>query len=294
MTKDMFGADRLKINLHMHTTCSDGKKTIEEAAGIYKEEGYDVVAVTDHWKFRAGEPICGLRTISGAEYNIGGGNACDGVFHILGIGCSSEPKLTPDSKAQEIIDEIHRCCGLAVLAHPAWSLNTVQHIADLHGIDGTEIYNSVSDAGESARPYSGDFVDAVACAGRIFPLIADDDTHYYDGSDETKAWIMLEASPDASDEELLETIRQGKFYATQGPEIHISREGNQIHVHCSPVSRIAFFSNAVWAEGHGHRGEGLTHASCMIEPWEKFIRAEVTDAQGKKAWSQILILEEQS
>lgn len=290
MTKDMFGADRLKINLHMHTTCSDGRKTLEEAAEIYKKEGYDVVAITDHWAFRKGEALCGLRTISGAEYNIGGGNACDGVFHILGLGCSSEPQLNAEHKAQEIIDEIHRCGGLAILAHPAWSLNTVQQTAALHGIDGTEIYNSVSDAGESARPYSGDFVDIAACAGQYYPLIADDDTHYYDGSDDTKAWIMLEASQDASDEELLEAIRQGKYYATQGPEVHISRKGDQITVQCSPVSRIAFFSNAVWSQGHCHRVEGLTQASCTVQPWETFIRAEVTDAQGRMAWSQILVL----
>ena len=32
MIKDMFGTDRLKINLHLHTTQSDGHKTPEEAA----------------------------------------------------------------------------------------------------------------------------------------------------------------------------------------------------------------------------------------------------------------------
>ena len=32
MEKDMFGVSRLKVNLHMHTTLSDGSKTPEEAA----------------------------------------------------------------------------------------------------------------------------------------------------------------------------------------------------------------------------------------------------------------------
>lgn len=290
MKKDMFGVNRLKVNLHMHTTCSDGHKTLDEAAAIYKNAGYDVVAITDHWAFRSGEEICGLRTLSGAEYNIGGGDASGGVYHILGIGCSSKPDLTEDAKAQEIIDEVHRQGGLAILAHPAWSINTVQQIAQMHGFDGTEIYNSVSDAGESSRPYSGDFVDASACTGRYYPLIADDDAHFYNGSDETQSWIMLEGSGEESDQELLEAIRLGKFYATQGPEIHISRQGDQVMVHCSPASRISFFSNAVWAQGRCHRGQGLTKAVCTVMPWEKFIRAEVTDENGRKAWSQILEL----
>ena len=45
MEKDMFGVSRLKVNLHMHTTLSDGSKTPEEAAEIYKKAGYDVVIV---------------------------------------------------------------------------------------------------------------------------------------------------------------------------------------------------------------------------------------------------------
>ena len=146
MEKDLFGINRWKINLHTHTTRSDGSRTPEEVAEIYKKAGYDVIAVTDHWKYHESGEIGGLRILAGAEYNIGGGNAGTGVYHILGIGCSREPDLAGTAGPQEIIDEVHRCKGLAVLAHPAWSLNTAQQAAKLSGIDATEIYNSVSDS----------------------------------------------------------------------------------------------------------------------------------------------------
>ena len=184
MTKDLFGTNRLKINLHTHTTLSDGAKTPKEVAEIYKKAGYDVIAITDHWLHRENGTLDGLRILSGAEYNIGGGDASTGVYHILGIGCSKKPDLTEEAGPQKIIDEVHRCHGLAILAHPAWSLNTAEQAKVLHGVDGTEIFNSVSDAGESSRPYSGDFVDTAACQGLFYPLIADDGTHMYDGSDE--------------------------------------------------------------------------------------------------------------
>ena len=45
MYTDLNGAKRLKINLHLHTTDSDGRKTPEEAAAIYRAAGYDVVAL---------------------------------------------------------------------------------------------------------------------------------------------------------------------------------------------------------------------------------------------------------
>ena len=290
MIKDMFGQTRLKVNLHLHTTESDGNKTAREAADIYRQAGYDVNAITDHWKYRESGITCGLRILSGAEYNIGGGDGSGGVFHFLALGRRHAPQVQKEDSAQTILDEINRRGGLAVLAHPAWSLNTPEQTRGLSGIGATEIYNTVSDAGQSSRPYSGDFVDCCACQGRIYPLIADDDTHYYEGSDETASCIMLSCAPDASDQEILDAIRRQAFYATQGPEIHIFRNGDQVTVRCSPVSRISFFSNAVWARDRCVRGENLTQNSCRLLPFETFIRAEATDSRGRRAWSNILRL----
>lgn len=290
MYTDLNGAKRLKVNLHLHTTGSDGCKTPEEAAAIYRAAGYDVIAVTDHWRYRASGELGGLRILGGAEYNIGGGDGAGGVFHILGLGCEKEPALAPDMSAQQLIDGINACGGLAVLAHPAWSLNTVDQVAPLHGFGATEIYNSVSDAHESCRPYSGDFVDTAACRGMLFPLLATDDVHFYDGTDDTKAWIMLECAPGASDAEILQAIREKKFYATQGPEVHLTVEGDEAVVRCSPVCRVNFLTNGVWGAGHGHHGEGLTEARCKLREFETFVRAEVRDAQGRAAWTNTIAL----
>ena len=38
----------LKGALHVHTTCSDGELTIAEVAAVYKEFGFDFIALTDH------------------------------------------------------------------------------------------------------------------------------------------------------------------------------------------------------------------------------------------------------
>lgn len=290
MYTDLNGAKRLKVNLHLHTTGSDGCKTPEEAAAIYRAAGYDVIAVTDHWRYRASGELGGLRILGGAEYNIGGGDGAGGVFHILGLGCEKEPALAPDMSAQQLIDGINACGGLAVLAHPAWSLNTVDQVAPLHGFGATEIYNSVSDAHESCRPYSGDFVDTAACRGMLFPLLATDDVHFYDGTDDTKAWIMLECAPGASDAEILQAIREKKFYATQGLEVHLTVEGDEAVVRCSPVCRVNFLTNGVWGAAHGHHGEGLTEARCRLREFETFVRAEVRDAQGRAAWTNTIAL----
>ena len=69
MFKDMLGHSRMKINFHTHTTVSDGMKTPEEAAALYKAAGYDAIALTDHYVFSAGGSLSGLKILSGAEYD---------------------------------------------------------------------------------------------------------------------------------------------------------------------------------------------------------------------------------
>ena len=63
MYVDMLGKTRVKLGLHTHTTLSDGKATPEEAARIYLEEGYDAIAITDHWRYGDEDEIEGLKII---------------------------------------------------------------------------------------------------------------------------------------------------------------------------------------------------------------------------------------
>ena len=37
-----------KANMHMHTNLSDGKMTLEETKKLYMDNGYSIVAFTDH------------------------------------------------------------------------------------------------------------------------------------------------------------------------------------------------------------------------------------------------------
>lgn len=287
LQRDLFEKKRYKVNLHMHTTLSDGKKAPEEVLEIYRLAGYDAVALTDHWYYGSGGEYKGMTVLSGAEYNIGGADCRDGVYHIVGVGMTREPSVTLTMNAQQLIDAIHAAGGLAELAHPAWSLNTPEQIMALRDVDYTEIYNTVSGQHMSRRADSSLIVDQIAAQGRIYPLVADDDTHYYDG-DECAAWIMVQAE-DASPASLLSAIKEGSFYATQGPEIHLFREDDGYSVRCSPCSEIIFHSNYVWSP-RVFTDSGITYAH--YEPREKecFLRAEVVDSNGNHAWSNIIEL----
>lgn len=291
MYLDMFGNKRCKVGLHTHTTISDGKKTPEECAAIYKAAGYDAIAITDHWKYHGQDEISGLRIISGCEYNVGSQNTIGDVMHIVGIAMESDPGLVRENVSrQDVIDAVRGAGGMAILAHPAWSLNTPQDALALSGFDGVEIYNSVSAVGQNSRPYSGYFVDILANMGVAYPIIAADDTHAYNGLDETKSYIMARTEDD-SIEQILASIRRGDFYATQGPELHIRREGEKIIADCSACVTINFLTNSAWVPDRMIRGENLIHAEYPIKPWEKWVRVEVCDDQGRFAWSNVMLLD---
>ncbi len=289
MIIDRFGKRRYKVNLHMHTKESDGFVSFDDAIARYAAAGYDAVAVTDHWKISKTEERGGLLVLSGVEFDTRTFDCRAGVYHILGIAMQRTPAIKKYDSAQKILDEIHAAGGFAILAHPAWSLNTPEDIMKLNGVDATEIYNTVSGVHESRRPDSSLIVDMLATKGHVLPLTAADDAHYYD-NDDCRAFIMVEAEA-CTEDALMEGIRAGRYYATQGPEIHIRRKGNEVVVETSPVCEIIFHSNIAWAE-RVHNGDGLTEARHPIGQKECFVRAEAVDANGRRAWSQIIAIEQ--
>lgn len=84
-----------KGNLHTHSTNSDGRLSPEEVIGLYREEGYDFLALTDHWFMGEERREENFLLLSGAEYDVGN-NVRDGIYHVVGIGMQKEPKLKKD------------------------------------------------------------------------------------------------------------------------------------------------------------------------------------------------------
>ena len=61
----------LKGNLHCHTTRSDGAMTPEDVIRLFKKNGYDFLAITDHRKYNYKNfaPEEGLTIIPGMEFD---------------------------------------------------------------------------------------------------------------------------------------------------------------------------------------------------------------------------------
>jgi hypothetical protein len=144
---------------------------------------------------------------------------------------------------QAVIEHVNRVGGLSIAAHPAWSLNTPQFLASLDGVEIAEVYNTMSDEPfNGPRGNSESLLDVTAANGKYFNLIAADDSHPYRG-EHCVSYVMVQAA-ELSAPAILEGLRAGRFYATQGPEFHsIDIQDGLITVETSPVSRITFCSN---------------------------------------------------
>ena len=282
-----------KGNLHTHTTRSDGVLSPEDTKNKYREMGYDFVALTDHWVYGESDDAdsSGLVILSGVEYNFNGQDVVRGVYHVVAIGTEQEPSITRSDDAKTAVATINQCGGVAILAHPAWSLNTCDMIMDFEGLFATEIYNSISGYPCNCRPYSGIVVDQMAARDYVLKLIADDDTHFHIGEEGMSYILVNLGQKELTSANLMQAIKAGDFIATQGPVFTSFREGNEIVVKCdTPAKHVTFFTNLPFEYGRTviAEGEPLYEARFKLHEGVTFVRAEITDAEGRVGFAQII------
>ena len=149
-----------KVNLHIHTDYSDGFGNCEQIVKSAKEQGYKLIAITDHNTVEAHKHIQDKILLTGVEFDCWFGYI---FIHLLAYGIdinNSElkeflakdkrdtekviPRLFARRNVKKLINAIHNAGGVAILAHPAccWALDLEKLITDLMdiGLDGIEVY----------------------------------------------------------------------------------------------------------------------------------------------------------
>lgn len=287
-------------NLHTHSDRSDGVLSPEEVCRRYAAEGYDFIALTDHFVGRYGYPITDTRpfrsnrftTILGAELHSGALENGE-LWHILAAGLPADfaPSNSPDFKpvpdqetGAEIAARAVAAGAFVAVAHPQWSGLTLADARVLEAAHAVEIYNHGCHRGCDRADGFG-IADLLLSEGRRLSLIATDDAHFSE-PDHFGGWVMVKAEEN-SPEALLSALKAGQFYSSQGPEIRaIHLEESAIEVECSAAG-------AVMVLGHGSagvavHGQSMTRTRvnldprCAASPW---LRVTVVDAAGRRAWS---------
>jgi len=302
MTLDLFSAPGRfwRGNLHTHSDVSDGALAPEEVCRRYKAEGYDFIALTDHFVGPYGYPIVDTRpfrdnaftTILGAEMHSGALQNGE-LWHLLAVGLPTDfaPSHSPGFdpvEGQETGPELARRAreagAFVVIAHPAWSGLTPEDARSIEAAHAVEIYNhgchTAVDRGDGAQ-----MLDLLLTEGRRLTAIATDDAHFHH-DDHFGGWVMVKAEANEP-EALLEALKAGMFYASQGPELRDIRiEGGSLVVECSAAAAIIVQGRG--SAGEVRHGRSLTRAEFPLEggigrsPW---LRVTVVDTAGRRGWS---------
>jgi hypothetical protein len=279
-----------KANLHSHTTRSDGKLTPSELATAYREHGYHVLAITDHFMERFGYPIVDsspfrtelFTTLLGAELH--GPGLMLGPWHILAVGLP--PDFAPareDESGPEVAKRASDSGAFVAIAHPSWYSLFYEKAREIDFADAIEVWNTTchydNDRGESWY-----LADQFLMTGRRPFAIATDDTHCAGRPDTFGGWTMIK-SASLDPESILVALKAGHFYASTGPSLHdIRLAGDSVVVESDPAT-------AIFATGPGalHRDvtvPGTTEARFEIEPFRNsYMRVTVIGLDGGKAWS---------
>jgi len=290
----------LRCALHAHTTRSDGELAPKHLARHYERAGYDVLAITDHWRITDAVSKGSLLVVPSVELNciLPGARG-----HVLGFGVAAREEELHEL-AQEhadlgtTADWTEERGGVSYLAHPYWTGVTPGTLELPENMAGIEVFNAGCEL-EVGRGLSAVHWDELLEAGRLCPAIAADDSHH-PGFDSDLAWTWVRAR-ERSRDAVLEALGSGAFYSSTGPLLEDVRlEGGSIEVRCSPCRSVTLVSGratgaavSVGRLGYRHAGRELecdanglvTRARLDVPPSARHVRVEVADAAGKKAWA---------
>ncbi|MEX3011545.1 PHP domain-containing protein [Hoeflea sp. TYP-13] len=300
MTDTMFAAPGrfFRGNLHTHSNRSDGALEAEEVCRRYKAEGYDFLALTDHFIGIYEYPITDtvpfrdnqFTTILGAELHSGTMQNGE-IWHILAVGLPQEfappdaPHFGPvdgQETGAEIARRARDAGAYVAIAHPQWSGMSLDDARGIEAAHAVEIYNHGC-AVSADRADGFHTLDLLLSEGRKLDLCATDDAHFTE-PDHFGGWVMVKAQENSPDS-LLAALKAGHYYSSQGPDFHnIVWNDKSVEVDSSAVSTVI-------VQGQGSaavslHGDAMTRAEVPLmrfsnSPW---LRITIVDRAGKRAW----------
>jgi predicted metal-dependent phosphoesterase TrpH len=280
-------------NLHTHSDRSDGVAPVEHVCGEYRAAGYDFLVLTDHFEARWGWTVTdtsalrdsGFTTLPGAELSSADWDDED-VFWVNAIGLPADFAAPREGEPHAAsIGRAFEAGAYNVLLHPGltnfldFDRLPVEH---LHAVETYNQNAAVSWPEQGEGRYAA---DALLARGHRLHVTVGDDAHFHHRWDRFGAWVEVRA-PRLDPDALLEALKAGAYYSTQGPRIDDVRvEGRRVHVACSPARALALTGIHGWRSDVAI-GEGLEDATLDLDKLRSpFWRLTVSDDAGRRAWT---------
>ena len=287
-----------KGNLHGHSNHSDGKLSPEEVCNAYIEKGYNFISITDHFLEMFNYPITlpelemqNFTVIPGAELHtskMGNGE----LWHILALGLNdklkppNQPNFLINNKSENIeslSSRLFESGAFVSLTHPEWNGMALQDTLKVKKVHAIEIYNH-SCAIECDRGSGVAVLDQILNHGKEINIIATDDSHFHI-NDAFGGWVMVKSDSN-SKEAILEALKKGHYYSSQGPDFkNIRLQNGKLEVVCTPVEKIIVngYGSASTYKYKNDMESAIFNLGLL--PQKKWLRITIIDKKGNRAWT---------
>lgn len=284
-----------KGNTHTHTLRSDGDASPEDVVRWYREHGYDFLVITDHNKVTLVDGG-GLLLIPGEEVT---DRLPKKPLHVCAIGIeravAPQGGTTPVDVMQHNIDAVREAGGIAAINHPnfGWAL-TAGELQQLERATLLEIASGHPLVNMAGPPSSESLWDAMLTRGRRVWGIAVDDAHHYHCEPPKgelltppgQGWVMVRAES-LTREAIVAALARGELYASTGVVIEsIDASPRAIRVTMADRYAAKYRTQFIGRGGKLLAETEGKSATYRIRGDEGYVRAKVTDSNGKAAWLQ--------
>jgi hypothetical protein len=282
---------RIKAGFHCHTVNSDGGLSPADTVGEYRAKVYQCLGISDH---RTITPVARFSDgeFLGIEAIEAGGNP-----DIIGVGVreAPDPELPFDQKAPMLASQ----GAFTIAVHPTYCAALPHDYLGVDGLMALEIYNAYCDHAYT-NGLATELWDMLLGQGQRLWGVASDDAHlnpkkrYYSAAG--LGWVEMWADA-LTREGVLQALMEGRFFSTQGPQFReIVVEDAAIALACTPVCQVRWRT-------HGSTGfVDYAPEDGALEAWRlpewfrprRFVRVELVDRQGRRAWSNPIYVAEPS
>lgn len=321
-----------KANLHCHTNQSDGFYTPSEIKKHYMEQGYSIVAFSDHEIIFDNSYLTdeNFVAITATEYsiNLPSPNGFRDVVTIhmnlfskdphnlfhpganldifsnkqkelfqekyhKDIPCDNYQRVFTQESIQEVIDRANSKGFLVQFNHPNWSLNTRDDYINLKGLWALEIFNYFTEL-ETGAEYCPNIYDDMLRHGHKLYCTMGDDNHNYQGSFEGSfGGITYIGVESLTYDHVYNAMKNGNLYCTMGPIIKELSYDNEKKIVRIECSEVVDIILVGYNRTFYHvYGENLNHAEFSLNGQEKYFRIAIKDKYGRYGNTHAYYLDE--
>ncbi len=277
----------IKGNTHLHSTASDGGKTFNELADLYKSAGYGFLFRTDHWvasETTDDDQHAPILWLDGIE--IDGQDEHGSAYHVVCLG--NIAGIQREDGFDAGLRRAQAQGALCILAHPHWMGNSKEEVLRWN-FDGIEVYNHVCNWLNGKGGGLVHWEEALKQDADTLAFAVDDAHIRPEHPGWNGGWIMVNAEA-CTPEAILSSIRRGDFYSSCGPEFKsIDVKDMKVSIETSPVQFIRLVGPRYYGQQLGSF-DGATFRTAEFSIPEEWAYAyiEIEDDRGKRAWTNTI------